>query len=519
MNRPAGPEPGAAAPENDPPEQPDATSPARPPAGRARHRPSFVVGLGGSAGGLAAFEEFFANTPADTGMAFVLVTHLEPHHKTLLPELLQQTTAMTVREIEDGMRVAPNAVYVIPPDRELAIEDDRLRLRPASPRPGPRTPIDAFFRSLARERGPSAIGVVFSGSGSDGALGLAAIKDAGGVVLVQDPATTAFDPMPRAAIASVAVDAIAAPDLLPARIAALAAAPAPSASPPPASGGADDLGRVLELLHRLTGHDLTQYKPATIARRVQRRVEAHRLASLEAYAAYLDANPAEAELLFRELMIGVTEFFRDDAAFVVLRDVALPAILAAKRPPRALRAWVAGCSTGEEAYSLAIVIHEVLARARARDVAVQIYATDIDAAAIAVARAGHYPATIAQQVSADRLARYFVADGRRLPDPQGDPRDRRVRPARRDRRSAVHAPRRPVLPEPPHLPAAPPAAGPAAPLPLRARAGRRPGPGRVGDRRPRRARVRADRREGPRVPPRSTSRTARSRPEAAAPPR
>jgi two-component system CheB/CheR fusion protein len=379
----------------------------------ARRRPTFVVGLGGSAGGLEAFEQFFASTPADTGMAFVLVTHLDPDHKALLPELIQRTTAMPVAQVEDGMRLAASAVYVIPPNRDLVLEGQVLRLRLPSSRKRPRSPIDTFFRSLAHERGPTAIGVVLSGMGSDGAEGLAAIKAAGGAALVQDPASAAFDAMPRAAMA--AVDAvIAAPELLPAQVAIAAgispAAAATAASVPEALDGA--FRRVLDTLRRRTGHDMTLYKRSAIERRLERRLAVHRVATLDAYADYLDGNPEEAELLFRELLIGVTHFFRDEDAFTVLRDRALPLLLDGKREPRTLRAWVAGCSSGEEAYSLAIVIQELLARARVRDVSVQIYATDVDASAIAVARAGAYDEDIAQQVSAERLARYFTREDR-----------------------------------------------------------------------------------------------------------
>jgi len=373
-----------------------------------RRRSSFVVGLGGSAGGLEAFEQFFASTPADTGMAFVVVTHLDPDHKALLPELIQRTTAMPVREIVDGLRLAPNSIYVIPPDRELALDGDVLRLRAPSARRGARAPIDAFFRSLAHERGPAAIGVILSGMGADGAQGLREIEAAGGHALIQDPNDAAFDAMPRAALAAVPAAQLAAPDQLPARITALAAAEGGGPMRPPAARDATPpLARILDTLQRRTGHDLSLYKPAAIERRLERRVAVHRLASLEAYADYLEQNPEEAALLFRELLIGVTHFFRDEDAFVVLRELALPALLESRRAPRSLRAWVAGCSSGEEAYSLAIVVHEVLARAQARDVAVQIYATDIDANAIAIARAGHYGEEIAEHVSPERLARYF----------------------------------------------------------------------------------------------------------------
>jgi two-component system CheB/CheR fusion protein len=375
-----------------------------------------VVGLGGSAGGLEAFEQFFASTARDTGMAFVVVTHLDPDHKALLPELIQRTTAMPVRLAVDGLRLSADTVYVIPPKRVLTVEGDVLRLRVTPNQRGPRTPIDGFFRSLAHEWGVKAIGVVLSGMGSDGASGLRAIKEGGGIALVQDPESAAFDPMPLAAIDAVTVDAIAPPDLLPERIAALAGgspsrpAQTQEVSTAAAVEAAAGIDRVLEIVHRRTGHDLSQYKRSSIERRLERRLAVHRLATFDAYADYLEANPEEAELVFRELLIGVTHFFRDEDAFLVLRDQALPAMLASRPARRGLRAWVAGCSSGEEAYSLAITIQEALARTGNQGVAVQIYATDIDEGAIGIARAGRYSDEITHHVSAERLARYFVRE-------------------------------------------------------------------------------------------------------------
>jgi len=362
-----------------------------------------VVGIGGSAGSLDALEQLFAATAPDTGMAFVVVTHLDPDHKTLLAELLQRTTAMPVRQIEDGLRLTPDAVFVIPPNRVLEVDGELLRLRPAS-RAAPRTPIDAFFRSLAHEHGDNAVGLVLSGSGEDGARGLAAIVEAGGAALVQEPTTAAFEAMPRAAIAAVPTAVVAAPEALPEQLGTLRGDATTTTGPV--------VARILELVRRRTGHDLNLYKPSSIVRRIERRIAAVQAASIEDYAAYLEANPDEADLVFRELLIGVTQFFRDPETYAVLRDLALPALVATKREPRTFRAWIAGCSTGEEAYSLAIVIHEVFQAARADDVSVKIYATDLDDNAIATARAGAYPDQIAAHVTADRLARYFTREER-----------------------------------------------------------------------------------------------------------
>ncbi|MBL0216946.1 MAG: PAS domain-containing protein [Myxococcales bacterium] len=379
----------------------------------AARRPAFVVGIGGSAGGLEALEQFFAHIPPSTGMAFVVVTHLDPDHKALLPELIQRVTAMPVREIEDGVRITPDTVLVMPPAYDVVIEADVLHLRPRSPRRTVHLPIDVFFRSLARERGQSAIAVVLSGMGTDGALGLRDVAEAGGRTLVQDPKSAAFAPMPRAALAAVPSAVVARADQLPAQLTVNIASIASIGgdTPAPAAAGAGrPLARVLDGVHRHTGYDLSRYKPSSIQRRVERRLVVHKLATLDAYATYLDASPEEAQLLLSELLIGVTQFFRDEEVFVTLRDVALPALLAAKDAPRTLRAWVAGCSTGEEAYSLAIVFREMLAHAHALDVAVQIYATDIDKHAIETARTGHYPHDIASQMSAERLADNFVRD-------------------------------------------------------------------------------------------------------------
>ncbi len=367
-----------------------------------------VVGLGASAGGLEALEQFFAGAPIDAGLAYVIVSHLDPDHVTLLPELLQRTTAMPVREIVDGVVLAADAVYVIPPGRTLALVGDRLKLRAIPRRRGPSALVDGFFASLAAARGARAIGVVLSGMGTDGAAGVAAIAAAGGAVLVQDPAASAFPGMPQAALAAVpAAVRAAAGDLPPAVVAAAHARRAPNAADAPDRAA---LAQIVVTLRERTGHDLGQYKPGALERRLARRIAVHHLPDLAAYAAYLEATPEEAALVFRELLIGVTQFFRDEAVFTVLRDQALPAILAAKARPRAVRAWVAGCSTGEEAYSLAIVIHEAIAASGLADVGVQIYATDIDAGAITVARAGRYPAAIRDQVAPARLARYFTPD-------------------------------------------------------------------------------------------------------------
>jgi two-component system, chemotaxis family, CheB/CheR fusion protein len=342
-------------------------------------RPALVVGLGSSAGGLAALQAFFTASVATGEVAYVVVAHLAPDHEGLLPALIQRTTALAVIEVPAaGARLAADTVYVIPPARELVVEGERLRVRAAPRARSAPYRIDTFLRSLARARGATAIGVILSGMGGDGAAGLRAIVDAGGAALVQDPASAGFDAMPRAAIAAVPEARVAGAEELAGHVADLVRDHGGAAGSHRAA-----LTRVLASLHRHTGHDLGDYKPSSIERRLERRLAVHRLASLDAYADYLDSNAEEAELLLRELLIGVTWFFRDEEALSVLRDSALPAVLAAKRGPRSLRAWVAGCSSGEEAYSLAIVLREAITRAGAADVALQIYATDLDPATIA----------------------------------------------------------------------------------------------------------------------------------------
>jgi two-component system CheB/CheR fusion protein len=367
-------------------------------ASHARRRPEWVVGIGGSAGSLDGIEQFIAAAGLKMGVAFVIVTHLEPGHKTLLAEFVQRTTAMPVRDVHDGMKLAADTVFVIAPDRVLELERDVLRLRPI-PRSQPHMVIDTFFQSLAHARHGRAIGVILSGTGEDGARGLAEIHDCGGTAMVQTPQTAAFDSMPRAALAAVPGAVVAPPDELPAQVAVLCGETGLVGGP--------SLARVLEAMRRRCGHDLSRYKPSTIVRRVERRVAALRLASFDAYADHVDANPGEMDLLFRELLIGVTQFFRDPDTWAVLHDVVLPVTIAAKRAPTTFRAWIAGCSTGEEAYSLAIVAHEALQAAGVTRVDVMVFATDIDESAIAIARAGLYPHRIAEFVTPERLRQFF----------------------------------------------------------------------------------------------------------------
>lgn len=383
-----------------------------PPASRTARADLRVVGLGASAGGLEPLEQFLGHVPAGSGFAYLVVQHMDPTHKTLLGELLQRATAMPVHEAVDAQPIEPDTVYVIPPGAELTVRGGALHLaEPAEPR-GQRLPIDVLFSSLARELGEKAIGVVLSGMGSDGTQGLLAIKTQGGLTLAQQPASAQFDSMPRSAIAAGGVDIVALPADLPGRIATIAGVP-PRAGLPPAEApvhSAATLDTILALLHAHTRHDLALYKSNTLVRRIARRMAVHGLGTMEAYADFLRANPQELDLLFKEMLIGVTSFFRDPEVWQDLHDRVLPVLLERHADDEGpLRAWVIGCSTGEEAYSLAIAFTEAVDAlpAPARR-GLQVFATDLNADAIAAARSGRFTPAIARDLSPQRLARFFA---------------------------------------------------------------------------------------------------------------
>ncbi|MBK8479027.1 MAG: PAS domain-containing protein [Opitutaceae bacterium] len=373
-----------------------------------------IVGIGASAGGLGAFEAFFSGMPpaSNPGMAFVLVQHLAPDHKSLLTELIQRYTRMRVFEVEDGMVVQPNCAYIIPPARDMAFLNGALQLlEPGAPR-GQRLPIDFFFRSLAQDQGERAIGIVLSGTGSDGTVGVRAIKAEGGMVMVQNPGSTEYDGMPRHALATGLVDYELPPAEMAAQlIAYVARAFGTSARPvgAPAPRMEQALRKVFVLLRAQTGHDFSQYKPSTICRRIERRMVVHQVEAIEDYLKYLQQTPLEVEALFRDLLIGVTNFFRDPEAFKVLETEGIPRLFAGKAAGAVIRVWVPGCSSGEEAYSIAILLQERL-EALKQSYTLQVFATDIDSAAIATARVGLYPASIAADLSPERLARFFIAE-------------------------------------------------------------------------------------------------------------
>jgi two-component system, chemotaxis family, CheB/CheR fusion protein len=373
-----------------------------------------IAGIGASAGGLEALEQFLSHVPEGSGMAFVIVQHLDPTHKGIMPELLQRATGMEVFQVSDRMRVKPNRVYVIPPNKDMSILHGTLHLfEPTAPR-GLRLPIDFFLRSLAEDRKERSIGVILSGMGSDGTMGLRAIKEKAGVALVQEPASARFDSMPRSAIDAGLADIVAPAEALPGKVIDYLrhARVIAKAERPLEEKDQSALEKVLILLRARTGHDFSLYKKTTVYRRIERRMGIHQIDRIALYVRYLRENPQEVELLFKELLIGVTSFFRDPAAWEQLQAEVIPECLSARPAGGVLRAWSAGCSTGEEAYSLAIAFKEALEQVKPEEnFTLQIFATDLDRDAIDKARQGVYPANIAADVSPERLHRFFTKEG------------------------------------------------------------------------------------------------------------
>ena len=375
-----------------------------------------IVGVGASAGGLEAFRQMLSALPVDTGMAFVLVQHLSPTHASLLSEILSRTTALPVTEVRDEPRVEPNHVYVIPPDRNMIIVQGGLRLLPREGH-GQHRPIDYFFRSLAKDQGPMAMGVILSGTASDGTLGLEEIKAEGGITFAQDDSAQQSS-MPRSAVASGCVDFVLSPEEIARQIARIAlhplvaGAPRPKAAEPLGTADPADLAAILERLRDVTGVDFSQYKPNTFHRRITRRMILHQVATLKEYARRLETDLEEVQALYQDVLVNVTSFFRDPEVFDVLKARILPALFKDRSRQQPLRVWVPGCSTGEEAYSLAMVISEFAEAAGGRH-PVQIFATDLNETVIEGARKGVFPATIAHDVSPERLRRFFAeVDGR-----------------------------------------------------------------------------------------------------------
>ncbi|MCC5931317.1 MAG: PAS domain-containing protein [Cyclobacteriaceae bacterium] len=377
-----------------------------------------IVGIGTSAGGLEAMEQFLKNVPENSGMAYVIIQHLDPTHKGMLPELLQRITKMKVRQAKDGMLVRPNGIYVIPPNKSMSILHGKLQLFQPLEIRGLRLPIDFFLRSLAEDLKEMSIGLILSGMGSDGSAGLSAIKEKNGIAVVQDPVTAKYDSMPRSAIESVLVDIIAAPGELPVKlIDFLKHIPIVKNNFDGEVKDQTALEKIIFLLRTYTGNDFSMYKKSTLCRRIERRMSVHKIDKISDYVTLLKENPKEGDILFKELMIGVTRFFRDNEVWEKLASDTIPTAIRNAPENTVMRAWIPGCSTGEEAFSLAILFLEAIENINPhKNISLQIFATDLDHDAIETARKGLFPENIITDVSSDRLARYFVKtdDGFRI---------------------------------------------------------------------------------------------------------
>lgn len=366
-----------------------------------------ICAIGASAGGVAALKAFFSAIPVDLGLAYVVILHLSPEHPSAMAEILAGYTSMSVTQVDDSPELKANCVYVIPPDRELVIQGNEIHARPFSEPRGRRAPIDLFFRSIAVGRGDG-LAVVLSGSGSDGSVGVKAIYEGGGVVFVQDPSSAEFPMMPQNAIATGVVNFIGPIERLVERIAEVARSKEAVRSLD-ADGFANELRRIAGLLHARTGHDFSHYKRATVMRRVMRRMQVNRMRSAADYAAYLRETPEEAQELFADLLISVTTFFRDEAAFASLAQKGVGPLFDTLRD-EGLRAWVVGCATGEEAYSIAMLLLEEAERRNVK-APIQIFASDLDEGALATGREGRYPRSIEADVSEERLKKFFIDEG------------------------------------------------------------------------------------------------------------
>ena len=371
-----------------------------------------IVGIGASAGGLEAFESFFKEMPSDSGMAFVLISHLDPSHASILPELIQKKTTMSVKQVTDNMKVKPNQVYIIPPNREMAILNGTLQLLEMTRPRGINLPIDTFFRSLAKDQASNAICVILSGTGTDGTLGLRAIKGEAGMVMAQDLDSAKYNGMPGSAVATGLVDYVLPPAMMPNQLLnytrhTIQKLPVESVVADDTTGNA--LQKIFVLLRGQTDHDFSLYKKNTICRRIERQMHVHQIDNINDYVRYLQKSDRAITTLFKELLIGVTNFFRDPEAFEILKNIYLPALLENKADDYLIRVWVPGCSSGEEVYSIAIIFQECM-EAIGRHFNIQIFGTDIDQAAIDVARVGRFPQSISADVNPERLKKYFNRD-------------------------------------------------------------------------------------------------------------
>jgi len=411
---PRKPKPGAPEPTLASPAAPEAGPPSRNPPQEGHPAPSpMVVGIGASAGGLEAFTGLLENLPIDTGLAFVLVQHMAPRPHSLLPEILTRVTRMPVIEVQDGLEVKPNHVYVGPPEVVMSLASGVLHLRAREGPRGMHRPVDYFLQSLAADQGSRAIGVILSGTASDGVKGMKDIKEAGGITFAQDEKTAKYTGMPQSAVAAGCVDYVLPPERIAQELARLAGHPfgrlvaALQTPEMPLEEEGTEFNRILALLKVETGVDFTHYKHSTIKRRILRGMALDRMESLADYVKYLEAHRPEVKKLYEDILINVTGFFREPEAFDALKDLVFPALIRDRSPDDPIRIWVPGCASGEEAYSIVISLLEFLGN-RSANFPVQVFATDVDDRVIGQARAGVYSEAAVANVSPERLRRFFV---------------------------------------------------------------------------------------------------------------
>ncbi len=373
-----------------------------------------IAAIGASAGGIEAFIELVRSLPKDTGMAFVMIQHLDPQHRSLLTELIAKETAMKVAEVTDGMAVEQDHVYVIPPNASMFIEDHVLRLEPRAESRGGHMAIDRFMRSLAGDQRNKSVGVILSGTGTDGTLGMAEIQAQGGVTFAQNESTAKYDGMPRSAIAAGCVDYILPPKGIARELARIAKSPyvaqEKAENRPAAAEESSSLGTIFQLLRQSTGHDFKHYRQTTILRRIHRRMVVHKIEKMKDYVKFIQLNPAEIKTLYQDMLINVTSFFRNPKMFEALQSEVFTAIAKNRGTDAAVRVWTPGCSSGEETYSIAMSLLEYLGD-QALKIPIQIFGTDVSEASITRARAGVYPENIQEDVSPARLRRFFTKVG------------------------------------------------------------------------------------------------------------
>ncbi len=371
-----------------------------------------IVGIGASAGGLEAIEGFFTHMPSDTNIAFIIIQHLAPKYKSIMGSLLGNYTKMKILEVKDGMKVEPTCVYLNPPNKDVAIMNSTLHLIELTESRATRLPIDYFFRSLAEDQGEKAIGVILSGTGTDGSLGIKAIKGEGGMTMVQEEKQAKYGGMPRSAIDTGLVDYILPVEKMPEELMKYVKHPYLTEAKKVIAPGEqyrNYLEKIFMLIRTKTGHDFSDYKPNTTRRRIERRMAVHKINRIADYIRYIQQNPAEVETLYKDMLIGVTNFFRDPDAFCALKEKVITSILKNLKTDAPVRIWVPGCSTGEEAYSMAMLLEESMDEMK-RHFKIQIFATDLDPDAIEHARTAAFPDSIAADVSPERLKRFFIRE-------------------------------------------------------------------------------------------------------------